>query len=817
MQWLHVSVVAFLALSSCGESGQAQYLAARARLQKGDLAHALIEAEQGRKRYAGTPLARQFTILKAEILIGQRNVPEALPLLQEELPAPFNAGELAIRRAMNRAFALTRLGRYKEAEDFFAEARRVNQTFGSREMAGEIEQREGNLAVLRGDFDVAERQFRAALANARAAHQPYLEANSLGSLGFLKLQQEHFGEAVDWFQESVALSRKTGAQAVVQRGLGNIGHCYFQMGDFSGAMPNLTEAERLSSALALYGDQLIWLTNIGMIHLTREEFRLAERDFLSALEIARRLHSDADMAVCLNDLALVAARSNQFDRARTYNQEALAIKRKQHNRSSELHSLFNESVIAADEGRLDGARAQLAAIVKDPACSASLRWESLAYLGNLCVRQGRKSEGEAAYQKAIENIDVARADLGRDEYRLSLRSSVNRYYERYVELLMSQGLIERALDVAEFSRARVLTDKFKIQQISRVTERKGGAQRLARKLDVTILSYWLAPERSYLWVIAPSGLKAFTLPPAAKIDELVDAHRRAIAGPRDPRESANAAAVKLYEILVQPARSMLAPGSRIIVIPDGSVHTLNMETLLAPGEPGPHYWIEDAVLSTATSIALLDAPARAANSEGPRLLLIGDPVSPGAEFPALLNARAEILSLRASMPRERVVSLEREVARPSAYAAANPENFSWIHFAAHGVAQSESPLDSAIVLSREGDSYKLYARDIARLPLKADLVTVSACYGSGSRNYSGQGLVGLAWAFLLAGAHNVIASLWEVNDRYTPQLMTALYQRLQAGDDPAHALRAAKLSLLHSEYVCRNPRYWGPFLLYTGY
>jgi CHAT domain-containing protein len=96
-------------------------------------------------------------------------------------------------------------------------------------------------------------------------------------------------------------------------------------------------------------------------------------------------------------------------------------------------------------------------------------------------------------------------------------------------------------------------------------------------------------------------------------------------------------------------------------------------------------------------------------------------------------------------------------------------------------------------------------------------VTISACYGSGTRTFAGEGIVGLAWAFLLAGAHNVVASLWEANDYYTAQLMDVLYVRLQSGDDAAHALRTAKLSLLHSEYVCRNPRYWGAFQLYTGY
>jgi CHAT domain-containing protein len=77
-------------------------------------------------------------------------------------------------------------------------------------------------------------------------------------------------------------------------------------------------------------------------------------------------------------------------------------------------------------------------------------------------------------------------------------------------------------------------------------------------------------------------------------------------------------------------------------------------------------------------------------------------------------------------------------------------------------------------------------------------------------------LVGLSWAFLRAGAHNVIGALWEVNDASTPLLMDRLYEELQAGRPPDAALRAAKLSLIHSQAVYRKPLYWGGFQLYTG-
>jgi CHAT domain-containing protein len=150
--------------------------------------------------------------------------------------------------------------------------------------------------------------------------------------------------------------------------------------------------------------------------------------------------------------------------------------------------------------------------------------------------------------------------------------------------------------------------------------------------------------------------------------------------------------------------------------------------------------------------------------------------------------------------------------------SSNLEPFSYIHFVAHATASRLSPLDSAVILSKvalDDDSVKLYARDIIRRPVQADLVTISTCYGAGARAYTGEGLVGLSWAFLRAGAHNVIAALWQASDSATPQLMDRLYEELAAGHNPDVALRTAKLSLLHSGSVFRKPFYWAPFQLYS--
>ena len=272
----------------------------------------------------------------------------------------------------------------------------------------------------------------------------------------------------------------------------------------------------------------------------------------------------------------------------------------------------------------------------------------------------------------------------------------------------------------------------------------------------------------------------------------------------------------LYNSLVEPARQEIAETSRILIIPDGALNDLNFETLLVAG-PKLHYLIEDTTIVNASSLRLVTLSSQARSGRR-KLLLLGDPISPNDNYPELPDAAVEINRIESHFAPSDRTAFTRSEATTQAYLNSNPEQFSYIHFAAHATASSLSPLDSAVILSKiapEDDTYKLYARDIVRRPVQADLVTISACNSAGKRRYMGEGLVGLSWAFLRAGAHNVIAALWQTSDSATPQLMDRLYGELAAGHSPDAALRAAKISLLHSDSVFRKPFYWAPFQLYS--
>ena len=201
---------------------------------------------------------------------------------------------------------------------------------------------------------------------------------------------------------------------------------------------------------------------------------------------------------------------------------------------------------------------------------------------------------------------------------------------------------------------------------------------------------------------------------------------------------------------------------------------------------------------------------------------MGNPVTASPDYPSLPHFGAEMNLIAKHFPRAARPSLPVRRPRPPPIWPAirrstpiftlsrTPRPAARIRW----IRQSFSPVPRLGQPTGE-NTFKLYAREIIEHPIDARMVTISACNGSGTRAYAGEGLVGLSWAFLRAGAHNVIGALWEVSDDSTPRLMDTLYQGLQAGQAPSAALRNAKLSLLRSQSRFSAPFYWAPFQIYT--
>jgi CHAT domain-containing protein len=434
------------------------------------------------------------------------------------------------------------------------------------------------------------------------------------------------------------------------------------------------------------------------------------------------------------------------------------------------------------------------------------------------TRLGHFKDADMDYRAAILFLEKGRKALGRDDLKLSYPTQTRDIYNNYMDFLVEHGMPHDAFRVAELNRARTLTDGLGLGDLNSQAFGIMEAQRASAMLGHPILSYWVGTKSGYLWMVLPNRTQLFVLPGEERIRPLLERYRAHLLGGLRGNDLADADGLELYRILIGPVEQWIKPQSEVTIISDGPLCGLNFETLLV-NSPQPHYWIEDVSITNATSAVLLALGSRAKalhpEAQVRNLLLIGNPQSP-PNYPPLSHAGEEIRLVEEHFSKEQETVLSGREATPAAYFKAKPENYSLIHFVAHGTASRVSPLDSAVVLSQDGSSYNLYARDIAANRLHAQLVTISACDSAGSRIYSSEGLVGLSWAFLRAGARRVIASLWEVNDASTPKLMDHLYASIAQGEEPAAALRDAKLTLVRSGGVYSRPFYWAPFVLYEG-
>jgi CHAT domain-containing protein len=762
----------------------------------------------------------RFRILKARILASQSDSQKALVTLSGDLPASLVNTDISVQKLTIEGVA------YRIAQDFDKSNRALAaaEELANSSFQGLLPQvliARAALEIDKKNYLAADQIYHRALFLARQLNDRDQETAALVNLARLASSQARFDEAIDQNQEALRLSRLMGKRTYVATALGNMGWSYFELGDFPNALDFYKQGAEASAESGLPGYSAYWFTGVANSYLALHEYALAEELARRTLDRASALKNAQTTTECLNTLTEVMLKTRRMSEAKHYNLEALRIEDSGRDTFGVPDSQLLAGHIAAAEKRFGDADQFFERVLTGPGPDAPLLWEAQAGLAGARDGEGKPVEAERLYQRAIKIIEQARNSIHHDELRLSFLSSGIAVYGQYIDFLIRQGRPADALHQAELSRARTLGEG--LASDAKANSRPISTplpQQLARKLHATLLVYWLDDDHSFLWVITPTKTASFALPPALEIEQQLKAYGKQIVNSRDVLSTEDRqTGEKLYAMLIAPAQALIPANSRIILLPDQSLYGLNFETLIAP-EPKPHYWIEDVTLTTASSLTLLAAAADRPPSKEKNLLLVGNTKQANIEFPPLSQSALEMKTVEQYFPEPHRLVLEEAKATPGAYLGSSPERFSYVHFATHGTASSARPLESAVILSPEGESFKLYARDVVKKHLRAELVTISACYGSGRRTYSGEGLVGLSWAFLRAGAHNVIGALWEVADApATPQLMDSLYNALNQGKDPATALREAKLKLLHSldpGSVFKKPFYWAPFQLYAG-
>ena len=410
----------------------------------------------------------------------------------------------------------------------------------------------------------------------------------------------------------------------------------------------------------------------------------------------------------------------------------------------------------------------------------------------------RPDASEADLRGGIEEIERQRARIADEGQRARFIETGDELFAALARNLVDRGLAREAFEVSEQRRARVLREKVLARGATPVEGDLSASLQRAMPPDVAIVEYLWSSDRILYWVVTQRSVQAGHLPAPRRVERMI---RRIL---EDPASSDTA---DLYDHLVRPIN--LEGVRRLVIVPDGPLHRIPFAALYDRRQE--RHLIEKAVLTVLPSAALALGSAQ---SDTPRasaaLLIVADPeVAPqfAQEAPALPGARGEA-ALRKRFAD--AIVLSRAAATPASFLEL-AEHAEVIHFAGHTLG-GRATHSAALALTPDASEPDglVGAEDIGKHTFAhARLVVLAACSTSTGRVGS-EGTMSLARAFLAAGASNVVATLWPVDDEATARLWPVFYQSWIRGASPAEALRDAQLSLLRDPRH-GDPRNWAAF------
>lgn len=727
------------------------------------------------------------------------------------------------------------VGRMEEAETLFLEAERLWRIIGDPRGEALTKLGRGLLAARTGEYQRAIQHLSGAQPTIAASGDRLWRGVNDALLGFVYFQLGEPSIALRHFRQAQQEYEAVHALKPLSEVNLEIGRAYRVLGQHD---ESLTYFESSRKAALGIGDRRVAAVALLQKALTLEALgRLdeAEDSFRTALPDLEAREFRSGRAQILNGLGRIRRIRSDLLEAERLHREALALTRSADDGYQESQSLYYLALVEQSRGGLASARSFVEAAIR--------KVEDLrANVDDLGLR--------ATYFSTVQDYFGLEIDL------LMQLDAGDR----------EAGWVVKAVETAERARARSLLESLVERQVGDihplVAEPVALGQIQAELHQAVILEYALGRKRSFLWVVSASGLSSFELPGENEISEDVRRLYEALTvrARVDPaREDQLEADQFAEQLLTRLAKILLPPeeqiaGRRLLIVPDGALHYLPFPALLRSvttpdGETQLRPLVLDhelSRLSSASALSLLRRrQARRTLPKRGSIAILADPVFEKDDPRLGLQAMPSQTPNPSDKPRDlirtlrdfrfhdripRLVSsgLEAEEilelapagtgfvasgvdATRSLALSGRLAQYRIVHFATHGLINPEHPALSGLVLSllnAKGEPQDGFLRldDIYRLHLPVDLVVLSACDTGLGREVRGEGMMGMVRGFLHAGAQNVLASLWKVDDWATEILMKEFYKaRFKHGLSPQAALRQAQTRM------AMKPRWKAPF------
>jgi CHAT domain-containing protein len=677
------------------------------------------------------------------------------------------------------------------------------------------------------------------LAVARGVSDTSTAGVIISNLAALRAYTGRLDQAIQLMQEALGYAAAVGDSASIVYARNSLADYHRKAGNRAEARAQLTASLAVGAAQVPAVYRLIAFVNLGLIEMAEGQATEAQATLERALPLAAAGGFGLERFQIHSALARLALARRDLASARRQTGMARVIADSIASPDVEVRALELEGRLREAEGRGDAPGRFLEAI------DLLESWRGRLALGDLAlgIVEPRWSVYEGAVRTLLQAGDAEAAFTVAERARARLLLEImaerqaegqgqvaaalkQRLRERYQERSGTTDSLRRGLD-AEIA---ALTDSLASLEAVDLARDPGAAARYPRPASLSrvraalladgnpaILSMFWGDSAVYAWWVTRDAILARRLGPADSLATTLDFLRLSMARPGADSLWVTAAA-RAWEQLIAPFNAALP--SRIYAVTDGPAAGIPIEVLLPRRSAPPLGASAEIVYGPSASVlaALADAPPRRWERA---MLAVGNPrvsggppassrraprVDPVIELPhAEAEARA-ISDLYAADGADLLLGRRATVER---WLERRPGRYRYLHFAAHARADDREPDGSRLFLANGA----LDPPAIRRLTLSADLVTLSACETALGRQVRGEGVMGLAQAFLAAGARSTLVTLWPVSDRSAAEFMAEFYREVRAGAAPAAALAAVRRRRVEAGGPAAHPSSWAPFVL----
>ena len=697
---------------------------------------------------------------------------------------------LMSRALTQLAQAYQALGQYSDALKNLELALTAATSSGDRAQIADVLGRIGNVYIAIGPADSAQKFLNQGLDAAKELNNQELAAIILNNLGNLLTAQKKYSEALAAYTESAALAQARNNAPLAARAMINAATASIRDKQFKEAKALLDDASQQIRAMEPTSDKVTGLISIGLGYLSLRSSMPDSKDAFFVL--AHGMFSEAGaMAENIGDR-----------RAASYAWGYLGKLYEEENRYAEALQLTRRAIFAAQQ-------------VNSPDSLYLWEWQA----GRLLTKTGTIDDAIGAYRRAVRTLQSIRSELSVSygAPQTSFRESVGPVYFELVDLLLQRAaslpdrqqagayLIE-ARESVELFKSAELRDYFRDDCVDNALAKITELDAIAK--SAVVIYPILLPDRTELLVSLPTGLKRISVSVGAEtLTKEVREFRHKLEK-RTTREYLPHAQ-KLYDWLIRPLESDLSslPIDTLVFVPDGALRTIPMAAL----HDGKQFLIAKYGVGITPSLSLSDP--RAIKRENMKVLAVG--VTEAVQgFPALPNVAVELKEMQALLGSTTLV--DREFLAANLENSLKKEQFSIVHVASHG--EFGNDVDNTFLLTYDAKvSLDRLNQMIGVFRFRDDpleLLTLSACDTAAGDDRAALGLAGMA---IKAGARSALATLWNINDEASADLVIDFYRELKdTSVSRAVALQRAQLKAL------ANPRYdhpgfWSPFLLITNW